>query len=89
MYHDNTSAPNNLAKALDTPPKEADYPYLSDFLKEVNKLPSREKEANYEYLEANKKWLDGLPSPLSEIEIKKRHILNAYLVGALATRAKP
>lgn len=88
MYNDNSSVSNNLANGKDTPETIEESPYLSEFLKEIEKLSKSDKKANYEYLEANKKWLDGLPKSLSLIETKKRHILNAYLVGALATRSK-
>jgi len=87
MYNDNSLSSKNLVTGSDNLEPVADYPYLSDFLKEVNKLPSRDKQANFDYLEANKKWLDSLPAPVSEIEAKKREILNAYLVGALGARS--
>lgn len=87
MYNDNSCPEKNLINTPDTLTPGADYPYLSDFLKEVSKLPARNKQVNFDYLEANKKWLDGLPEPSSEIEAKKRKILNAYLVGALGERS--
>lgn len=87
MPNDNTSTPKNLANGTDTPESGMEPPFLSDFLREVDKLSKKDKEANFEYLQAHKKWLDGLPKPTSDIETKKRFILNAYLVGALAARS--
>jgi hypothetical protein len=84
MYDDNTSAPNNLAKALDTPESPLDIPYLSDFLNELTELPSNNRKAHFEALAATKEWLLSLPASLSTIERKKRERLGAFLDSALA-----
>lgn len=92
MLNNNSSSANNPDHDYDTPKSIGETieesPFLSDFLREIKKLSKHDKKANYEYLEAHKKWLDELPKPLSDIESKKRRILNAYLNGALATRAE-
>jgi len=43
MYNDNSLSSKNLVTGSDNLEPVADYPYLSDFLKEVNKIPSRDK----------------------------------------------